>query len=208
MPHRLVHVISSSHCRVFARAALIAAVLALSGCATGALGGYPQGGQSPGSSYPGQQYPQQYPANQLIGTVQGVDAGAGRILLNTQSSTYGGGGSRVEVYFDQRTQLAYQGQVYPVDGLEPGDEIRVDASQSGGRLWARSIEVLRNVRDGQGGAYGQGGGYSNSGDLRGEVGFVDTRSRTIELARGAVGGNYGAVQRIRYDERTLVEYQG
>lgn len=204
---------SSLRFRIFVLAGMLPAVLALSSCATGALGGYPQGGQSsgssyPGSSYPDQQYPQQYPANQLIGTVQGVEANAGRILLNTQGSTYGGGSSRVEVYFDQRTQLAYQGQVYPVDGLEQGDEIRIDATQSGGRLWARSIELLRNVRDGQGGAYGQGGGYSNSGDLRGEVGLVDTHARFIELRRGAGGGNYGAAQRIRYDERTTVEYQG
>jgi len=185
---------------------MVAAVLAVSGCATG-MGGYPQGGQTyPGSSYPDQQYPdqqypQQSPANQLVGTVQGVDMNAGRILLDARTSNYGGN-SRVDVYFDQRTQLAYQGQVYPVSGLEPGDEIRVDATQSGGRWWARSIELLRNVRD------GQGGGNYNGGDLRGEVGYVDTRARFIELSRGAVGGNYGAAQRIRYDERTLVEYQG
>ncbi|MEJ7745596.1 MAG: DUF5666 domain-containing protein [Luteimonas sp.] len=214
-----------------AHAALLLAVLTLSGCVTGDMGGYPQGGQSyPGSSYPDQQYPdQQYPANQLIGTVRGVEVNAGRLMLDARTSDYGGS-SRVDVYFDQRTQLAYQGQVFPVGGLEAGDEVRVDATRSGGRLWARSIELLRNVRDGQGG-YGSGGynnggnnnggynsggnnsggnnngGYNSGGELRGEVGYVDTRARTIELARGAVGGNYGAAQRIRYDERTLVEYQ-
>lgn len=192
------------------RVAFIALVLALSGCATGGMGGYPQGGGSyPGSSYPDQSYPQQYPADQLIGTVQGVDAGGGRIMLDARTSSYGGV-SRVEVFFDQRTQLVYQGQSYPVSGLEPGDEIRIATTRSGDRLWARSIEVVRNVRDGGGyndGGYGNSGNYGSSGDLRGEVGFVDARARIIELARGAMGGNYGA-QRIRYDERTLVEYQG
>ncbi len=199
-----------------ARTALIALVLALSGCATG-MGGFPQGGGSyPGSSYPDQSYPQQSTANQLVGTVQNVDPGGGRIVLDARSSGYGST-SRVEVFFDQRTQLVYQGQAYPVSGLEPGDEIRIATTRSGNRLWAGSIELLRNVRDSGGyndGGYNNGGyngGNQNSGgngnDLRGEVGYVDTRSRFIELARGAVGGNYGA-QRIRYDERTLVEYQG
>jgi len=185
-----------------ARTALVALVLAISGCATG-MGGYPQGGGSyPGSSYPDQPHPPQSTANQLIGTVQSVDASGGRILLDARTSGYGGA-SRVEVYFDQRTQLVYQGQTHPVGGLEPGDEIRIATTRSGDRLWANSIELLRNVRDG--GGYNNNGG--SSGDLRGEVGYVDTRARIIELARGPVGGNYGA-HRIRYDERTLVEYQG
>ncbi len=193
--------------------ALVASVLALSGCATG-MGGYPQGGSYPGSSYPDQRYPQPSQGDQLVGTVQSVDAGGGRILLETRASGYGGA-SRVDVFFDQRTQLVYQGQAYPVSGLEPGDEIRIATTRSGNRLWASSIEVLRNVRDSGGynnggynnGGYGGGAYGGSSGDLRGEVGYVDTRARFIELARGPAGSNYGA-QRIRYDERTLVEYQG
>ena len=195
-----------------ARSAMLGLLLALSGCATG-LGGFPQGGGSyPGSSYPDQPYPSQSTGNQLVGTVQNVDARAGRILLDARTSSYGGT-SRVEVFFDQRTQLIYQGQTYPVSGLEPGDEIRVATTRSGDRLWASSIHLLRNVRDGGGynnGGYNNGGyndGYGNTGDLRGEVGYVDSRARIIELARGQAGGNYGP-QRIRYDERTLVEYQG
>lgn len=182
----------------------IAATLLLSGCmTTDGYGDPAQGRQYPGQTYPGQTYPDQgYPgqsANQLVGTVQGVDNG--RLLLSAENTGYSGGyggGSRVDVYFDQRTQLYYQGQTYPVTGLEPGDRIRIDAMQSGGRLWARSIELLQNVRDRQGGNYG-------GNDLGGAVTFVDPRARVIAFTRG---GYSGATTQVRYDERTVVEYRG
>lgn len=182
----------------------IVAALLLPGCmTTDGHGGYPPGQQYPDQPYPGQTYPGQgYPgqsANQLVGTVQGVDNG--RLVLSAESTGYSGGygsGSPVDVYFDQRTQLHYQGQAYPVTGLEPGDRIRIDATQSGGRLWARSIELLQNVRDRQGGNYG-------SNDLGGAVTFVDPRARVIAFTRG---GYSGATAQVHYDERTVVEYRG
>lgn len=84
--------------------------------------------------------------------------------------------------------------------------IRVDVVQSGRELWARSIEVVRNVRDGgYGGGYGEDpyrGGYGS--DLRGSVSFVDARARLIRLDGGAYGDN----RQIAYDGSTTVEYQG
>ena len=76
--------------------------------------------------------------------------------------------------------------------------VRIDVAQSGRELWARRVEVLRDVREGGygGGAYGQ--------DLRGSVALVDTRSRLIRLD----GAGYGNSMQLRYDERTTVEYQG
>ncbi len=212
----------------------VAASLLLSGCAMGGLGGFP--GQSyPGQSYPGQssrdQYGSdrygsgQYGANQVLGSVEGLDPSNRRIVLSTQGSSYGGG-SRVDVFYDQRTRLIYQGRQHPVEGLERGDVIRVDAAQSGGRLFARNIEVVRNVRDGQygGGQYGgdpyggsYGGNYGGSqgsqygGDVRGTIGFIDPRARVIEVdSVGGAGGGYGSNNRIRirYDQRTVVQYQG
>lgn len=177
-------------------AALLLLVLLLPGCMTGGYGGYPGG-----SSYP-QPYPDQYGqyASQLVGTVEDIDPRYGRLLLAREGYGYGGGG-RVKVMFDQRTQLYYQGRLQPVAGLERGDRIRVDAAQSGGRLWARTIEVLQDVRGGQGGYYG-------GNDLRGTVGYVDPRARVIELDSSGYGGGYGGRTRVRYDERTQVEYQG
>lgn len=181
----------------------LAMLVLLAGCATGGGYGYPGQGQPyPGQSYPGQPYPGdpyggQYGSQSLTGTVDGVDLDGQRLILMTQSSSYGG--SRAEVYFDQNTRLFYQGQQHAIQGLERGDVVRVDAAQSGGRLWARTIEVVRNVRD------GYGGDQYGGNELRGNVAHVDTRARTIELERG---GSYGNTGRVRYDERTVVEFQG
>ncbi len=180
----------------------------LSGCAS--YGGYPGSNSQryPDGAYPGGQYgTDQYGANQLVGTVQGVDLNSGRVILAAEGSGYRGNG-RVELYFDQRTQLVYQGRAQSVEGLEAGDRIRVDAVPSNGRLWARTIEVVANVRDGYGGGYQDGGSYGDQGgDLRGNIGYVDTRARVIEIDRA--GGGYGNNRvRVRYDERTVVEYRG
>ena len=172
----------------------IASVLLFTGCmTTDGYGGSPSGGQYPQQPYPQQPYPSQS-GDQLVGTVDSVDPN-GRLLLVADSGY--GGGSRIEVMFDQRTQLYYQGQSYPVAGLERGDRIRIDATQSSGRWWARSIEVLQNVRDGQGGQYGN--------PLGGAISFVDTRARVIAFTSG---GYSGATTQVRYDERTVVEYRG
>lgn len=188
--------------RVLALAALL---LVLSGCATGGYGpgaGYPGAGYPDQGRYPQQPYPDdRYGSQSLTATVDAVDPRSQRLLLVTRSA-YGASSSRVEVYYDRNTQLYYQGRAVAVEGLERGDVIRVQTAQSGGRLWARSIEVVHNVRDGAGGSQ-----YGN--ELRGTVGYIDPRARTIQLDSGGYGGSYGGGStRLRYDERTVVEYQG
>ncbi len=184
--------------------------LLLGGCVTpGGYGGDPGGyGQSaPGSSAQSD--------SQLQGTVDGVDPHAYRLLVLVDDPRTGRG-QQLEVRYDQRTRLFYQGREHPVEGLERGDVIRIDVAQSGRDLLARSIEVVRNVRDaGYGGGYGgdrydherygndrYGGGYGN--DLRGSVAFVDARARVIRLD----GTGYGSNVQMTYDARTTVEYQG
>lgn len=180
--------------RRLAAATLIAGAFLLGGCATlPGMGGYPVGGYP--DSYGGP-YGQQYGA-QVVGTVQRVDRGYNRIVLVVEDG-YGRRGQQVSVQYDQRTRLIYQGREHPVQGLERGDVIRVDAVQSGREWWARTIEVVRNVRDG--GGYG-GGGYGN--ELRGTVDYVDPRARMIRLD----GAGYGSNQ-VGYDSHTIVEYQG
>ena len=89
-------------------------------------------------------------------------------------------------------------QQQAVTGLERGDGVSVDVVRSNGELWARQIEVVRNVRD----SYG-GGNYG--GDLRGAVSFVDPRAQII----GITNGGYDARrEQVRYDSRTVVEYRG
>lgn len=182
------------------RLAVATSVLLLAGCVSpGGYGGTPGGyGQS------GAGYPSQY-TSQVQGTVDGVDTRYGRILLVVDDRR-GGRAQREEVRYDQRTRLFYQGREHPVAGLERGDVIRVDVVESGREPWARTIEVVRNVRDG---GYGYGGGYGDAygdghgQDLRGQVAFVDPRTRLIRLD----GGGYGGGTQLRYDGRTTVEYQ-
>lgn len=171
---------------------LTTGVLLLAGCVStgGGYGGSPGGyGQSdPGYSSP-------Y-GSQLQGTVDNVDTAYGRIFLMVDDSR-GIRAGRTEVRFDQRTRLFYQGRESSVEGLERGDVVRIEVEESGRELWARSVEVLSNVRnDGYGGGYGQ--------DLRGSVAFVDTRARLVRLD----GAGYGNSGQVRYDSRTTVEYQG
>lgn len=145
-------------------ALVLSAALLLGACATtGGYGGSPYGnagsygypggssGYPGGSAYPGG-YGSQYGSQRFIATVQDVDPRGGRMLLVVDDArSYSA--QRVEVWFDNGTRLYYRGQLYPVNGLERGDQISVDAVQSGGRLWARQIEVVRNVRESGGYRY-------------------------------------------------------
>ena len=184
--------------------ALATSVLLLAGCVTpGGYGTYPGGGY--GQTAP--DYPSQY-GSQLQGTVERVDPASNRILLVVDDPR-SGRAQRVEVRYDQRTRLIYQGRESAVEGLERGDVIRFDAAQSGRELYARSIDVVRNVREGgynndYGDDYGNGNGNGNGNDLRGSVALVDTRSRVIRLD----GAGYGNNVQLVYDARTTVEYQG
>ncbi len=172
--------------------ALVAALL-LGGCATG-YGNYPGGSAYPG----GGAYPGGYGSQRLLATVQGMDVNYGRLLVSVDDRGYYGGQSRVELYFDRNTPLIYQGRVQSVAGLERGDRISVDAVRSGGRLWARRIELVQDVRNGYGGSY-------YGGELRGAVSFVDPRAQTIVITRG---GYSGGREQVRYDRNTRVEYRG
>ncbi|MBJ6980889.1 DUF5666 domain-containing protein [Luteimonas sp. MC1572] len=174
---------------------LATGVLLLTGCVSpGGYGSYPDGyGQ------PDQGYPSQY-GSQLQGTVDSVDTAYDRILLVVDDPR-AGRAQRTEVRYDQRTRLFYQGRESSVEGLERGDVVRIDVAQSGRELWARQVEVVRNVREG---GYGGGYGAGSAQDLRGSVALVDTRARLIRLD----GGGYGNNVQLRYDGRTTVEYQG
>ncbi|MEO6227284.1 MAG: hypothetical protein ABIO61_05440 [Thermomonas sp.] len=179
---------------------MVTSILLLTGCVTqdgygspgsyGSNGGYGQ----PAPSYPSQ-YGSQY-GNQIQGTVDGVDPTYNRLYI-VVGDPRSGRAQRIQVRYDQRTRLFYQGRAQAVEGLERGDVIRMEVSQSGRELWARSIEVVSNVRDG-----GYGGGYGN--DVRGAVADVDTRARLIRLD----GAGYGNDVQLGYDARTTVQYQG
>ena len=168
-----------------------AAVLLLGGCASSGAGygGYPHG---PGADGYGRTY-----ADVVQGTVDGLDRSYGRILLVVDDPRRHGA-RRIEVRYDRSTRLYLHGREAAVEGLERGDVVRIEVARSGRELWARTVEVLRDVRDGRGPL---AGGYE---DMRGSVAFVDARTRIIRLD----AGGYARDMQLRYDGRTLVEYRG
>lgn len=190
---------------------LAAGALLLAGCASTGGYGAPDGYGYPDQRYPDRGYPDQgypdrdYPspyASRVQGTVDRIDTGRDRILLVVDDARSGRGMQR-EVRYDQRTRLFYQGRESAVEGLERGDVVSIDVVESGREWWARSIEVVRNVREGgYGGGYDPGYGVGDT--LRGSVSYVDARARMIRLD----GADYGGRVHVAYDDRTTVEYQG
>lgn len=187
---------------------LATGALLLAGCASpGGYGPYPEQGYgqpAPGYPAPGPGYPAPY-GSQWQGTVEGLDPRAGRILVVVDDPR-SGPAERVEVRYDERTRLFYQGRESEVEGLERGDVIRFDAARSGNALWARTIDVVRNVRDGggYGGPYGDRDPDGAGNPMRGAVAFVDPPSRSIRLD----GEGYPGDVQVTYDARTTVEYRG
>lgn len=183
--------------------AALAVAASLAGC-VGFPGGTTGGYGSPG----GYGYPSSRGAQSLVGSVQDFDPRSGRLSLSSEGG-YDAYGRGVELWVDRSTRLYYQGQQQDVAGLERGDRIRVEVQDDGRRLWARTIEVVQNVRES--GAYGgsYGGAYGGSpyggSALEGAVRYVDTRRRSIEITRG---GYSGQAEQVWYDERTRFTYQG
>lgn len=177
---------------LFSAAAL--AILLLAGCgSSGGLGDILGGGSGTGTGNS---------ASEIRGTVDQVDS-SGRSLLLTNVSNYdsrlsNSGGNSVRVYYDDRTTVEFQGRSYRPEDLERGDEVAVRLNQSGNRLMADSMTVLRNA----GGGSSTGGNYGSN--LRGTVRYVDSSRRTIELDRGG----YGQASIVEYDNSTYVSYGG
>ncbi len=117
---------------------LLAVVLLLAACGSGGLGDLGGILGSPSSSQP----------SDVRGTVNYVDTQNQRIDLNVNyvNNLRNTQGSAQSIYYDNRTQVVYQGRNYNVTDLERGDEVSVRGYNSGGRYVADTITVTRNVR--------------------------------------------------------------
>jgi len=146
-------------------------------------------------------------ARTIHGTVDAVDLNNHSIVLmntsgyNTSLSTGGSGGNSVRVYYDNNTQVSYQGQSYRPENLDRGDQVDVSVRQSGNELIADSMTVTYNANPN--GTSTAGGVYGSSTSYTGTVRYVDTSRRTIELDRG-----YGSNVIVDYDPNTTVKYNG
>ena len=116
---------------------LLAVVLLLTACGSGGLGDLGGILGSPSSTQP----------SDVQGTVNYVDTQNQRIDLNVnyvnnlQTSQ-----NAQSIYYDNRTQVVYQGRNYNVTDLERGDQISVRGYNNSGRYVADTITVTRNVR--------------------------------------------------------------
>jgi hypothetical protein len=105
----------------------------------------------------GSVYDDQRRLAELRGTVRSVDT-YGRTLqlerasyvsgFTTSTGTGTSGSDLVTVYYDPDSVVEYQGQFYGLDSLERGDVVDVRVSETGSRLVAEQIELVRDVRVG------------------------------------------------------------
>lgn len=159
-------------------AVLLGATVAATGCSQlgtlgNVLGGVMQPGTGSGSA-------------QVAGTVRNVDTQRGMLQITTQNGQNG------NVYFDNRTQVVYQQQTYPITALEQGDEVSMQLQQDQqGNYYTNYIMVTRSVQES--GGYNNGsnnGGYNNGGynngnaqqvQAEGRVGWLDTQRGQFSL---------------------------
>jgi len=156
-------------------AVVLGAGLAITGCSQlgtlgNVLGGVMQPGAGSGSA-------------QVAGTVRYVDTQRQMLQVTTQNGQTG------NVYFDNRTQVVYQQQNYPVTALEQGDEVTMQLQQDQqGNYYTSYIMVTRSVTnnggyDSNNGGYNTGGGYNNGGTVQaeGRVGWIDYQRGQFSL---------------------------
>lgn len=139
------------------RFAMVGAI-ALGGCAGGAgtlgdiLGGVmnaPAGG-----------------AQTASGTIQSVDTRNQQIYLRTTDN------QSVAIGYDNRTQVVYQNQTYPVNALEPGDQVNLSVVAVQNGYYTDRIDVTRSATQ-------------NTGGMDGDVRELQGTVRQIDLANGA-----------------------
>ncbi|HEV2852344.1 MAG TPA: hypothetical protein VHC97_06020 [Thermoanaerobaculia bacterium] len=202
-------------------AALLAAVV-LTGCGSTGVGDVLGGGRgSDNSTY--------NRAGSVQGTVASVNTRDRYVVVDVEDSRYdlrnGNENQQVTLYFDDRTDVEYQGKNYQPDDLERGDRIRAEVDDSGSRMVAQQIEVLYDATNGSStdtlGGYGsrddsrddsRNNDYRNASDVRGTVRYVDTRDRTVEIETSGSDSRYSTGRSnlvvVHYNSQTVVEFQG
>ncbi len=141
---------------------------------------------------------------EIRGTVESVDTRSQSIYLtgvsgvSSRLASDDSSRNATRVYYDQQTQVSYNGKSYRPDALERGDQVSVRVDDSSNRLTAESITVTYNVASGNGNS-NPSGAYGST--VRGTIQYLDTSRRTITLDRG-----YGSAATIDYATNTPVRY--
>ncbi|MDQ3389027.1 MAG: hypothetical protein M3483_05925 [Gemmatimonadota bacterium] len=109
-------------------------------------------------------------SGQVEGEVRRVDSRDQRIELRTRQ------GQTINVFYDQRTRVVYQGRDYPPTALEAGDAVAMQIQQDArGNYYTEYVTVQRSVREGG----GQSGGSART--VTGTVQYIDTQRGQFEL---------------------------
>ena len=135
--------------KTLSRTFALAAAVALSGCSQAGTLGDILGGVL------------NSPAQTLAGTIQGVDTRARQIFIRTSDN------QTVAITYDDRTDVVYQNQNYPVTALESGDQVnmRIQNTSNGGYYTDR-IDVTSSSTS-------TGGNNANVQSIQGNVRQVD-----------------------------------
>jgi hypothetical protein len=116
-------------------------------------------------------------ANQLSGTIRGVDTRSQQISIQTSN------GQTVPISYDNQTQVVYQNQNYPPTALEYGDMVTARVQANGNSYYTDYIQVDQSV-NGTGSV-----GSGNVQQLQGTVRDIDRRNGifTVDV------GNYNTI---------------
>jgi hypothetical protein len=209
----------------------LAGALLIAGCSS-TLGDILGGGSSGRDPYP------QDEIGEVRATVDRVDT-RNRIIYVEDAQTYrrdlrnsgstgssGSGRYDLAIYYDDRTEVEYDGRTYRPQDLEPGDQIVARVEDSGGnRLLADRIEVVYDVSSSGGTRNDPYDPYDPNdpndrndtyADVRGIVRNVDSADRTLELERvtwsrnfdRGAGSSRSNIVVLDWDADTIVEFQG
>lgn len=115
-------------------------------------------------------------ANQLSGSVQGVDTRSQRIAIQQSN------GQSVWVSYDNNTQVVYQNQNYSPTSLENGDQVTASIQDNGnGSYYTKYVQVDQSVRG------SNGAQPSNVQTFQGAVRQVDRQNGVFTID----DNNYG-----------------
>ena len=114
------------------------------------------------------------PAQTVAGTVQGVDTRAQQLFIRTSDN------QTVAIAYDDRTDVVYQNQTYPVTALESGDQvnIRIQSTTNGG-YYADRIDVTSSATSNTSGG--------NVQSIQGNVRQVDLTNGAFTIATSNQG---------------------
>jgi hypothetical protein len=131
-----------------------------------------------------------------------------------RSDLRNGNDDRLPIYYDDQTDVEYDGKTYEPTALEEGDRVVIDVDDTGTRLYARDIEVTYDVTSNDRDDDRSVDEDDRISELRGTVRSVDQDRRVMELEDTSWGfgsdrdRDDGDLVRVYYDSSTRVEYDG